>query len=571
MDGHRQPFATLRLKLAGPIYSLSTASVQCASNTPLALATPQIIGRGTWLDKVASEIIERERTLDREEPTLRVESGLGASGIPHIGNYSDAARAYGVGLALDSMGTRAELIAFSDDMDGLRKVPAGLPKSLSKYIGFPVSSIPDPFGCHESYGHHMSSLLLESLDKTGVQYRSISGTQAYRQGMFNQQIDKILSNAQKVGEIIKETLSQEKYTEVLPYFPICENCGRIYTTKATEYIPARHVVRYTCEGMELRGEILKGCGHQGEVDVRLGRGKLSWKVEFAARWSALKINYEAHGKELIDSVRANDRVMEEVLGEPPPYHTRYEHFIDKTGAKISKSIGNVIAPQLWLKYAPPETLLLLMYKRSVGSRAIWIKDIPTYIAELDELEDVYFGLKDVRDPRELAKLRGLYEYSWRLKPPKQPSVHIPHNLLVYLSKVAPKGKEKEFVLERLAGYGYKVDPLDRRFQERLENAANWAKDIETITTKEVHITDKERDTVLELAGIINASSDENYLQNAIFTVARKHGLEAGPFFKTLYRILIGSESGPRLGPYIIAMGRENVATALVNAAKIAGK
>ncbi len=533
----------------------------------MALATPQIIGRGTWLDRVASEIIERERKLGREVSMIRVESGLGASGVPHIGNFSDAARAHGVKLALDSIGRKAELIAFSDDKDGLRKVPAGLPKSLSKYIGFPVSSIPDPFGCHESYGHHMASLLLDALDKTGIEYRGISGTQAYKDGMFNQQIDTILRNSQRVGEIIKETLGQEKYTEVLPYFPVCENCGRIYTTKALEYIPARHVVRYSCEGMELRGEMLKGCGHQGEVDVYSGQGKLSWKVEFAARWSALKINYEAYGKELIDSVKSNDRVMEEVLGEPPPYHTRYEHFIDKTGAKLAKSVGNVIAPQLWLKYAPPQSLLLLMYKRSVGSRAVWIKDIVTYITELDELEDIYFGLKQVKDPKELARLRGLYEYSWNLKPPKQPSIHVPHNLLVYLAKVAPKGNEKEFVLEKLAGYGYKIPPNDQRFQQRLENAQNWAKDVEGITIGDVHVEGKERDAILELAGIINASSDENYLQNAVFTIARKHSLETGPFFKTLYKILIGSESGPRLGPYMIAMGRENVAAALANAGR----
>jgi lysyl-tRNA synthetase class 1 len=537
----------------------------------LTLAAPQIIGRGTWLDKVASEIVERERKIGRQVDLLRVESGLGASGVPHIGNYSDAARAYGIKLALETIGRKAELIAFSDDMDGLRRVPAGLPKSLSRYIGFPVSSIPDPFGCHDSYGSHMSGLLLDALDKTGIKCRSVSGTRAYREGLFNSQIDKILSNATRVGEIIKETLGQEKYTEVLPYFPICENCGRIYTTKALEYISDRHVVRYSCEGMELRGATLKGCGHRGEVDVFSGRGKLSWKVEFAARWSALKVNYEAYGKELIDSVKANDRVMEEVLGEPPPFHTRYEHFLDKTGAKVSKSVGNVLAPQLWLRYAPPQTLLLLMYKRSVGSRGVWVKDIPTYIAELDELEDVYFGRKEVKDPKELARLRGLYEYIWHLSPPRMPTAHVPHNLLVYLVKVAPKGKEREFVIQRLAGYGYQVDPNDQRFEERLEKAINWAKENETITTGMVRVDEREREAILELAGIINASDDENYLQNSVFTIAKKHNLEPGPFFKTLYRVLIGSDHGPRLGPYILAMGRENVASALVGAARTANK
>jgi lysyl-tRNA synthetase, class I len=537
----------------------------------LTLASPQIIGRGTWLDRVASEIIDRERKLGRQVDQLRVESGLGASGIPHIGNYSDAARAYGIKLALENMGRKTELITFSDDMDGLRKVPAGIPKSLSKYIAFPVSSIPDPFGCHDSYGTHMSSLLLDALDKTGVKYRSVSGTQAYKDGVFNSQIDIILSNAVKVGEIIKETLGQEKYTEVLPYFPICESCGRIYTTKALEYIRDRHVVRYSCDGMELRSEMLKGCGYKGETDVFSGKGKLSWKVEFAARWSALKVNYEGYGKDLIESVKANDRVMEEILGEPPPFHTRYEYFLDKTGAKVSKSVGNVLAPQLWLRYAPAQTLLLLMYKRSVGSRAVWLKDIPTYIAEFDDLEDVYFGSKEVKDPKDLARLRGLYEYIWHLSPPRTPTAHVPHNLLVYLVKVAPKGKEKEFVLQRLAGYGYQVELSDLRFQERLENAMNWAKEVEAITTGTVTVEGREREAILELAGIINASDDENSLQNSIFTIAKKHSLEPGPFFKTLYRVLIGSDHGPRLGPYILAMGRENVASALAGAARMANK
>lgn len=532
------------------------------------MAVPEIIGKGTWLDRVAQEILDREQKIGRIGGVIRVESGLAASGIPHLGSYADAARAHGVRMALSVLGASSELIAFSDDKDGLRKVPAGLPRWLSKYIGFPVSNIPDPFDCHESYGHHMSLLLLDALDKTGVEYKHVSGVEAYRNGLFNSQIDRILKNADRVGRIIKETLGQEKYTEVLPYFPICGECERIYTTKSLDYDPSTHLVRYVCEGMELRGKMLEGCGHSGEVDVRTGEGKLSWKVEFAARWSALKVNYEPYGKDLIDSVKANDRVMEEVLGETPPYHTRYEHFIDKTGAKLAKSTGNVIAPQLWLEYGSPQTLLLLMFKRSVGARHVWLKDVPTYIAEVDDLEDIYFGKKPIGDRKEVSRLRGLYEYCWNLKPPNRPTLHVPHNLLVYLARVAPKGREKEFVIEKLAGYGYKVDSDDKRFLERLEKAFNWARDLETIATaREVHVEGRERDAVLELAGIVNASSDESYLQNAIFTIAKKHGLEAGPFFKTLYRILIGSDSGPRLGPYIVAMGRENVASALARVAK----
>ncbi len=533
----------------------------------MVVAVPEIIGRGTWLDKVARDVIEREEKLGRHNSTLRVESGLGASGIPHLGTFADGARAWGIKMALTNAGARAEYIAFSDDKDGLRKVPSGLPTTLQKYIGHPVSNIPDPFDCHESYGQHMSMLLLDSLDKSGIQYTAMSGAQAYKQGLFNRQIEKILENADRVGKIIEETLGQEKYTEVLPYFPICASCGRIYTTKALRYNPTSHIVTYACEGMQLRGEQLKGCGHRGEVDVRSGEGKLSWKVEFAARWSALKINYEAYGKDLTESVRANDRIMEEILEEPAPYHTRYEHFIDKTGAKLSKSTGNVIAPQLWLRYGPPQSLLLLMYKRSVGARPVWLKDVPTYIAELDELEDIYFGRKKVKDEKDLARLRGLFEYCWNLKPPEGPSLHVPHNLLVYLAKVAPKGSEREFMLDKLAGYGYKLNNPDQRFENRLTAAILWAKEIETFTSPDVRVEGPERDAVLDLATIVSANGEEVYLQNSIFTIAKKHGLQPSQFFKALYKILIGSDSGPRLGPYILAMGRENVAAALVRAAR----
>lgn len=532
---------------------------------------PEIIGKGTWLDKVARDIIDRERRLGRQGQTMRVESGLGASGIPHLGTYGDGARAWGVKMALTIAGVNAEYIAFSDDKDGLRKVPAGLPKSLQDYIGHPVSSIPDPFDCHQNYGQHMTTLLLDSFDKTGIRYTSMSGAQSYKEGLFNTQIERILRNADKVGQIIKDVLGQEKYTEVLPYFPVCAKCGRIYTTKALEYDPDRHTVKYSCAGMELRREQLKGCGHEGEVDVRKGEGKLSWKVEFAARWSALKINYEAYGKDLTESVKANDRIMEEVLGEHPPYHTRYEHFIDKTGAKLSKSTGNVIAPQLWLRYGPAQSLLLLMFKRTIGARPVWLRDVPTYIAELDELEDIYFAKKTVKDQKELAKLRGLYEYCWNLTPPGSPSLHVPYNLLVYLAKVAPKSQERQFVLDKLASYGFKVDASDQRFDERLEAATFWGKEVEAFTPPEAKVEGVERDAVLDLAGIISASGEEAYLQNAIFTVAKKHGLQPGQFFKTLYRLLIGSDSGPRLGPYIVAMGRENVASALAKAARLGGE
>ena len=212
-----------------------------------------VIGHGTWYDMMAQKVVDRERQLGRSLSLVRTEMGLGASGFPHIGSLGDAARSYAVTLALREMGFNSELVAFCDDKDGLRKVPAGLPKELEKYLGFPVSSIPDPFGCHESYGNHMSSLLLEALDTCGIQYTSMSAKEVYDKGLLREEIRTILLNAKQVGEIVKQEVGQERYTEVLPFFPVCENCGRIYTTKAVEFDPKTDKVEYVCEGLEIKG------------------------------------------------------------------------------------------------------------------------------------------------------------------------------------------------------------------------------------------------------------------------------------------------------------------------------
>jgi lysyl-tRNA synthetase class 1 len=527
----------------------------------------KIIGHGTWYDKMAVKVVERERTLGRSLDLIRTEMGLGASGLPHIGNLGDAARSYAVTLALQGQNHNSELIAFCDDMDGLRKVPAGLPKSLEKYLGFPVTAIPDPFGCHQSYGLHMSLLLLESLDKCGIEYKHVSGKEAYETGLLNEEITALLVNAKRVGEIVKEEVGQERYVEVLPYFPICRNCGRIYTTKATEFLPKENKILYVCEGMEIKGRWIEGCGYEGEADVTKGEGKLSWKGEFAARWRALDIRFEAYGKDIEDSVRINDRICREILGYEPPVHARYEMFLDKAGRKIASSVGNVLTPQVWFRYGSPQSLLLLMLKRFVGTRTLDVTDIPSYMNELDYLEDIYFGKKLAKDKKELAKLQGLYDYCWALKPPAKPSIHIPYNLLAFLVKMAPKEREEEFITEKLRSYRYleKDQTLDENLKTRIEFAFNWVGDFEEIKETIISLTAEEKEAIEELIEVLKVEDEAEKIQNAIFNTAKKHSLKSAKFFKTLYTLLVGVPRGPRLGPYILAMGKENVVGALRNA------
>ena len=519
---------------------------------------PKIIGLGTWYDKAAAELIEREKRLGRSLDLIRTESGLGASGFPHIGSLGDALRNYAIAMAVRVLGYDSELVAFADDKDGLRKVPAGLPDEMEKWLGYPVSEIPDIFGdCHESFGYHMSSLLLEALDTAGAEYTPMSGTKVYREGVLNDEIVTIMENARRAGDIIKEELGQEKYTETLPYFAVCESCGRIYTTNSYEYVPKEHKVRYRCNGMEVKGRWLEGCGHEGEVDVLAGKGKLTWKVEFAARWKALDIRFEAYGKDIADSVRVNDRICREILGYEPPMHVQYELFLDKGGARISKSAGNVFTPQVWYRYGSPQSLNLLLYKRFVGTKTGSIDSIPPHMDELDDLEDVYFGRRRVKDEMEKARLRGLYEYCWMLKPPEKPDVHVPFNLIVNLAKVAPKGAEAGFIREKLKAYGY-LKAGEKGLGHRIARGLNWVKDYGGAEVQKIELTPQESTAIRSLVDALKVAEDEDEYQGCIFEIARAQGMKPGGLFQLLYQILLGRKQGPRFGPFVAAMGKDNV-------------
>lgn len=519
---------------------------------------PKIIGRGTWYDKAADELVKREKKLGRSLDLLRTESGLGASGYPHIGSMADGLRNYAIALALKNMGYNSEYIAFADDKDGLRKVPAGMPDELEEWLGYSVATIPDIFGdCHFSFGEHMSSLLKEALDINGVEYTPMSAYNVYKEGVLNDEIITLLDKHEKVGRVIESVTGQEKYTEALPYFVVCENCGRIYTTYAHDYDPSSHTIQYECKGMEVKGQWLEGCGHSGEVDVTSGNGKLSWKVEFAARWHALDIRFEAYGKDIADSVHVNDAICREIFGWEPPMHVQYEMFVDRGGRKISKSAGNVFTPQVWYRYGSKESLNLLIFKRFVGTKSGSVDDIPVHMDELDDLEDIYFGKRRIGDELERYKLTGLYEYSHLLEPPSEPQLHVPYNLMIKLARYAPEGAERDFIESKLDEYGY-LKETTRGLGERIEYALNWIRDFEEEEPARVELTDEEKMAVKALVDeLVEASNEEEY-QATVFSVSKSTSIKARKLFPVLYRILLGKPQGPRFGPYVGLVGKETV-------------
>ncbi len=518
----------------------------------------QIIGRGTWIDKLADELLQREKSLGRQTKLIRVESGLGASGIPHIGSLGDAVRAYGVLLALENFGFKSELIAYSDDFDGLRKIPEGLPSWLGDHIGKPVSFIPDPFGCHDSYGLHMSSLLLEGLDNLGIKYTFQRGLDTYKNGLLKDQIHVILANSKRIGEKIAEMVGQEKYQEALPYFPLCSSCGRLYTAIAYEYLPDEKKIKYKCSGTTIGAHTLKGCGHEGISDITKDLGKLSWKVEFAARWQAFDIRFEAYGKDIMDSVKINDWVSDDVLKFPHPTHVKYEMFLDKGGKKISKSLGNVFTSQAWLRYGNARSLLLLLYKRITGTREVGFDDIPALMDEYNDLENIFFGKVKLDNETRAIRSKGLYEYVNLLNPPKSQRPYVNYRLLVQLSKIFREERIPR-VLKKLVEYGT-IKESSPEIEELIRLAGNYADDFDKPEKVEIQLDEISKKALSELSKILLAEEEPIDLQNTIYQTAKNSNIQPKDLFKILYQIILASERGPKLGPFIMDIGRKKVAS-----------
>jgi len=524
------------------------------------MSEQNVIGKGTWIDKLAFELVEREKSIGRNLDLIRVESGLGASGIPHIGSLGDAVRAFGVKLALENFGYKSELIAYSDDWDGLRKIPEGFPDSLNEHLGKRVSTIPDPFDCHDSYGMHMSSLLLEGLDELGIEYDFRRAKDTYEKGLLKEQIHTILSNSKKIGEKIADLSGQEKYQNILPYFSVCENCDKLYTTESYEYLSDEKKVKYRCVDSTIGSNIVKGCSHEGESDITKGLGKLAWKVEFAARWQAFDVRFEAYGKDIMDSVKVNDWVSDEILKYPHPHHVKYEMFLDKGGKKISKSLGNVVTSQKWLKYGTPKSILLLLYKRITGARELGFEDIPSLMDEYNELENIYFGKIKLNNKAKEIKLKGLYEYANLLNPPKNPSTHVSYRLLIELANIF-KEERNERVMKKLVDYGV-IKNSEPQINELITLVGNFADEFHKGEKVEIQLDEITKKAIAQLVDLLDSEKSIDDLQNSIYQIAKTNQIPPKDFFRVLYQIILGTTRGPKIGPFIEDVGRKNVARTL---------
>ncbi|MFP4321722.1 MAG: lysine--tRNA ligase [Anaerolineales bacterium] len=506
-----------------------------------------------WPDKEAAQIL-KQHGADTAR-TYVFETGFGPSGKPHFGTFGEVIRTNYVLLALRDMGYQTHLIAFSDDMDGLRKIPEGFPEWLKDYIGHPVSAIPDPFETHESYSAHMNALLVEMLENLQLDFEFRSSAEAYKSGTFNAQIRMVIQQYEAVQEIIFPYLREETQENWFPFFPICENCGSVGHTRVTNVDKDNMRLSYCCD-REFGG--VPGCGHCGETSPFDGAGKLQWKVDWPARWHALGVHYEMFGKDLIESAEVGDRIVQRIFRAKPPSHMFYELFLDEKGAKISKSKGRGMDAELWQRYATRESLMYLMLDKPREAKSLVPRVIPRYMDLTNAATEAYFS-----DPDKRAREARHYQFITRFQPPAEAPVLVDYGTLANL--VGNVGLSDPDIVE---------DYLRRSDLVSGDLSAGQRADLHTLIVKCKRFYDEQMTLDLE-APALNAldgfllgqfvafleadEHDPDRIQNEIFETAKRENVEPKAFFRALYNALIKQERGPRGGAFIKLLGQETAA------------
>ena len=335
----------------------------------------------SWPFIEAQRIIARYGGIDNfnkpKKNFVLFETGYGPSGLPHIGTFGEVVRTTMVKNAFESLvDCDTKLITFSDDLDGLRKIPENVPNKniLSEYIGKPLTSIPDPFDKYESFGHHNNAKLRSFLDRFNFDYEFVSSTEKYKSGDFNDTLVTILQNYEEIMSIILPTLRNERRQTYSPFLPISQLNGNVLQVKINEYRPESNSIIF----------VDPANNKKFEIEITNGNCKLQWKVDWAMRWISLGVDYEMCGKDLIESVDLASKICR-FLKKKSPINLIYEMFLDEKGEKISKSIGNGISVDQWLRYASPESLSLFMFQKPKSAKKLFFDVIPKSIDEYSSL------------------------------------------------------------------------------------------------------------------------------------------------------------------------------------------
>jgi lysyl-tRNA synthetase class 1 len=492
--------------------------------------------------KVLARLERREKRGLAAPEAVIFETGYGPSGLPHIGTFGEVARTTWVRRAFVLMSdVPTRLYSFSDDMDGLRKVPGNVPNQdmLRDYLGQPLTSVPDPFGTHSSYGAHNNARLRAFLDSFGFEYEFLSATECYKSGRFDAALLAVLANYEKVRDVVLPTLGPERRATYSPFLPLCPRTGRVLQVPVVEWNAARGTIVYDEDGM------------REEVSVIGGHCKLQWKADWAMRWLALGVDYEMAGKDLISSVELSSRIIR-ALGGDAPEGFNYELFLDENGERISKSRGNGLSIDEWLAYGPQESLALFMFQKPRAAKRLYFDVIPRAVDDYIDL------LKQYRTTEDDAK--RLENPVWHLHSGHAPGETYPVSFALLLNLVsASNAHERDVLWGFIRAYAPGADPAANPGLDRLVGHALRYYEDRVKPHKQYRApTSLERAALDDLARALDAMPDEReseLVQNMVYEIGKRHGFEPlRDWFKALYEVLFGQSQGPRFGSFAALFG-----------------
>ncbi len=494
--------------------------------------------------------MEKRRAAGENFEEIVFETGYGPSGLPHIGTFGEVARTTWVRNALATMSDiKTRLIAISDDMDGLRKVPDNLPHPdmLAANLGKPLTAIPDPFGTHASYGHNMNARLRAFLDRFEFDYDFRSATDMYKSGAYDKALLNVLSKYDEVMKVMLPTLGEERQQTYSPFLPLSPRSGKILLARVVRHDAANGTITYIEED-----------GSEETVPVTGGHCKLQWKPDFGMRWAALGIDYEMYGKDHLPSQPLYDRICV-IAGGRPPEHLVYELFLDETGQKISKSKGNGLTIDEWLTYAPRESLALYMFQKPRVAKRLYFDVIPKAV-------DDYIALLESYHSNETSEAERLENPVWHIHAGNPPAERYPVSFALLLTLVtASNAHNREILWGFIRAYAPQASPEANPGLARLADfALRYYEDFVKPTKKYRAPTDKERAALEDLAARFETLGDERdseTVQNEVYAVGKAHAFEPlRDWFKALYEVLFGQSAGPRFGSFAALFGcRETAA------------
>ncbi len=496
----------------------------------------------TWPFAEARSLLKRLGDGVPKKGYALFETGYGPSGLPHIGTFAEVARTSMVRHAFEAISdTPTRLFAFSDDMDGLRKVPDNVPnrEMMAEHLGRPLTAIPDPFGTHESFGAHNNARLRAFLDEFGFDYEFKSSTECYQGGEFDAVLLRVLERYDAVTGVILPTLGPERRATYSPFLPVCAKTGKVLEAPVVGRDADAGTIAY--EDVD---------GNKVETPVTGGRCKLQWKADWAMRWAAQGVDYEMSGKDLIDSVRLSGEICR-ILGHPPPAGFTYELFLDENGEKISKSKGNGLAVEEWLRYAPSESLSLFMYQKPKAAKKLTFDVIPKSVDDYLQHLEAYPGL-DLS-----ARLEAPVWHIHRGGPPAW-DARVTFSVLLNLASVC--NTEDRAVLWHFIGRsrpGTKPDTspiLDRL----VDHAITYYRDFVKPGKRYREPSEEEKAALSDLAetlGALPVDSGSEAIQTEVYEVGKRHPFpDLKSWFRALYEILLGQSQGPRMGSFIAVYG-----------------